>query len=128
MDAEQLEKQLSIWNRLMYVALGSAITLVASSPNDFSFVGIVWLLIQITSTLSGFFLLWGKRWRVLPVSKERTSTTFGFLVASWLSLLVILILDGTYIAGLIVFCYTIFLAVVYWRNQKKLSDSDEIFP
>jgi hypothetical protein len=128
MDTEQLEKQLSIWNRLMYVALGSALTLVFSSPNDFSYIGIVWFLILIASILSGFFLLWGKRWKALPVSKEKTSTAFGFLIASWLSLLLMLILDGTYTTGVIVFCYTTLLALIYWLNRKKLSGSDEMFP
>jgi len=128
MDNELLEKQLSVWNRLMYMALGSAITVVASSPNDFSFVGLVWFLMQIAITPPGFILLWGKPWRAFPLSKERKNTIFGYFLASWLLLFVPWILDGTYITGLIPFGYTIFLAVVYWRNQKKLSDSDEIFP
>ena len=79
MDTEQLEKQLSIWNRLMYVALGSALTLVFSSPNDFSYIGIIWLLLLIASILSGFFLLWGKRWKALPVSKENTEDSIWVL-------------------------------------------------
>jgi len=128
MDTEKLEKQLSVWNRLMHVALGSAITLVVSSPNDFSLLWIVVLLIPILTTLSGFFLLWGKRWKALPLSKERVNTIFGYLFASWLSLLVFLIIDGTYISGSILFGYTIFLAVIYWRTLKQLPVSDEMFP
>ena len=45
METEQLEKELQIWNRLMYMALGAAIALLASSPNDFSFIGIVNLVV-----------------------------------------------------------------------------------
>lgn len=128
MDTEQFEKQLQIWNRLMYMALGSAITLVVSSPNDFSFVGIAWLFAQIAITPPGFFLLWGKRWKALPLSRDRVNTIFGYLFASWLSLFVPLILDATFEYGIFLFGYTIFLVVIYWRTQKKLSDSDEMFP
>jgi hypothetical protein len=129
MDTEQLEKQLPIWNKLMYMALGSAITFVIASPNNFSQVGIVWLLIQIAITPPGFFLLFGKRWKTLPLSRERINTAFGYLIASWLSLFVPLIMGGgddTY--NLLLLAYTAFLGWLYWRIQKKFSNSDEMFP
>jgi hypothetical protein len=126
MDTEQLEKQLSVWNRLLYVALGSSITLLFSSFDEF--FGIVWFVVQITVTSSGFFLLWGKRWRTLPLSKERTITIFGYLLASWILFLVpsIFYVDDWYYKFL--FGYTVFLVFIYWRSQKKLSGSDEMFP
>ena len=128
MDTEQLQKQLQIWDRLMYMALGSAITVVASSPNDFRFVGIVWLLIEILTTFSGFFLLWSKRWKALPFTKDKAKIIYGYLLACWLALFVPVMLDSTYIPGLILCAYTIFLVFIYSRTQKKFSDSDEMFP
>ena len=128
MDTEQLEKQLPIWNKLMYMALGSVITLVASSPNDFGNVDIVWFLILIAITPPGFFLLFGKHWKAMPLSKEKLSTIQGFLFASWLSLFVPLILGAGSAYVLFLLLYTIFLGLLYWRVQKKLSNSDEMFP
>jgi len=129
MDTEQLEKQLPIWNKLMYMGLGAAITLVAASPNDFSYVSMIWFLIQIAVTPPGFFLLFGKRWKVLPLSRERINTAFGYLLASWLALFVPLTMGGgddTYNLALIL--YTAFLGFLYWRVRKKFSDSEEMFP
>lgn len=128
MDTEQLEKQLPIWNKLMYMALGSVVTLVASSPDDFSNIDIVWLLIQIVITPPGFFLLLGKRWKALPLSKEKLNTIQGFLFASWLSLFVPLFLGAGSEYVLFLLLYTIFLGLLYWRVQKKSSNSDEMFP
>jgi hypothetical protein len=128
MDTEQLEKQLSIWNKLMYMALGSAITLVASSPNEFSQVDVVWLLVQIAITPPGFFLLFGKRWKVLPLSREKVNTALGYLFASWLSLFVPLILGAGSAYTLFLLVYTVFLGLLYGRVQRKFSNSDEMFP
>ena len=128
MDTEQLEKELQLWNRLMYMALGAAIAIVASSPNDFSFVGIVWFLLQIAVTPPGFFLLFGKRWKGLPLTKERTNTVFGYLAASWLLLLIPGILGADPLYFIFVIGYLIFLLFLYLRIQKKPSDSDEMFP
>ncbi len=127
MDTEQLQKQLQVWDRFMYMALGAAITVVASSPNDYGFVGIVWLLIEILTASSGFFLLWGKRWKSLPLT-NRLKTIYGYLAASWLSLFVMLILGAEVGYGLFILGYTIFLGIIYWQIQKKASDSDEMFP
>src|SRR3990172_1933419 len=86
MDTEQLEKQLSVWSRMLYAALGASVTLLFSSFDQY--LGVVWLVLQIVVTSSGFFLLFGKRWKALPFSKERTNTIFGYLFASWLLLFV----------------------------------------
>jgi asparagine N-glycosylation enzyme membrane subunit Stt3 len=128
MDTEQLEKEMQIWNRFMYMSLGAAIAMVASSPNDFSFVGIVWLLLQIAVTPPGFFLLFGKRWKALPLTRERINTIFGYLVASWLLLLIPGILGADPLYFIFVIGYLIFLVVLYFRIQKRPSDSDEMFP
>ena len=128
MDTEQLEKEFQLWNRFMYMALGAAIAIVASSPNDFSWVGMVWLLLQIAVTPPGFFLLFGKRWKALPLTKERISTAFGYLAASWLLLLIPGILGAPPLYFMFVIAYLIFLVLLYFRIQKKPSDSDEMFP
>ena len=128
METEQLEKELQIWNRFMYMALGAAIAIVASSPNDFSFAGIVWLLLQIAVTPPGFFLLLGKRWKVLPLAKERTNTIFGYLAASLLLLFVPAIFGADPLYYIFPIGYLILIVVLYLRIQKKPSDSDEMFP
>src|SRR5215207_104007 len=126
METQQLEKQLSVWNRMLYAALGSAVTLLASSFDQM--LGVVWLAVQIVVTSSGFFLLWGKRWRILPLSKERINTIFGYLFASWLLLFVPGVLGVDSLYYIFVFGYTIFLLFIYRRTQKKLLVSDEMFP
>lgn len=126
MDTEQLEKQLSVWNRLLYAALGSSVTLLASSFDQF--LGVAWFVIQILVTSAGFYLLWGKRWRALPLSKERANTIFGYLFASWLLSLVPGALGADSLYYILVFAYAIFLLVIYRRTQRELAVSDEMFP
>ncbi len=126
MDAEQLEKQLSVWSRLLYAALGSSITLLASSFDQL--LGVVWLILQVVVTSSAFFLLWGKRWRTLPFSKERTNTIFGYFLASWLLFFVPGVLGADSLYYIIVLGYAIFILAIYKRTQKELTVSDEMFP
>jgi hypothetical protein len=126
MDTEQFEKQLSVWNRLLYAALGSTITLLASSFDQL--LGVVWFVLQVIVTTSGFFLLFGKRWKALPFSKERTNTIFGYLFASWLLLFVPGFLGFDSLYYICVSGYTIILLVIYQRIQKRHIDSDEMFP
>lgn len=127
METEQLEKQLSIWNRLLHVVAGASITLFFSSF-DTQFLGVIWIVLQIAVTSSGFFLLWGKRWKTLPASKERANTILGYLLASWLLSLVPGILGADSLYYIIVFGYAIFILVIFRRTQKELSVSDEMFP
>lgn len=127
METEQLEKQLSVWNRLLYAALGSSVTILAASFNT-ELLGVAWLVLQIVVTSSGFFLLWGKRWKTLPLSKERVNTIFGYLFASWLLSFVPGVLGADSLYYIIVFGYAIFILVIYRRTQKELSVSDEMFP
>lgn len=126
METEQLEKQLSAWNRLLYAALGSSITLLASSFDQF--LGVVWIVLQILVTSSGFFLLWGKRWKNLPLSKERANTVLGYFLASWLLSFVPGVLGADSLYYIIVFGYAIFILVIFKRSQRELSVSDEMFP
>ena len=128
METEQLEKELQMWNRFMYMALGAAIAIVASSPNDFSFIGIVWLLLQVAITPPGFFLLLGKRWKGLPLTKERLNTIFGYFIASLLLLLIPAVLGADSLYYILPVGYLIFILALYLRLQKKPSDSDEMFP
>jgi len=127
METEQLEKQLSIWNRLLYAGLGSSITLLFSSF-DTQILGVLWIMLQIAVTSSAFFLLWGKRWQSWPLSKERANTIFGYFLASWLLSLVPGILGADSLYYIIVFGYSIFILIIYRRTQKELSVSDEMFP
>jgi hypothetical protein len=127
METEELEKQLSIWNRLLYAALGSAVTLLFSSLDQFQ--KIVWFVLQVAVAASGFFLLWGKRWRAVPFSKERRNLIFGFLFASWLLLFVPGLLNTDFFSYFVcISVYTLLLLVIYLRIHKKYSDSDEMFP
>ena len=127
METKQLEKQLSIWTRLLYVVAGASITLFFSSF-DTQFLGVIWIMLQIAVTSSGFFLLWGKHWKTLPPSKDRANTILGYLLASWLLSLVPGILGADSLYYIIVFGYAIFILVIFRRTQKELFVSDEMFP
>jgi hypothetical protein len=126
MDTGQLEKQLSIWSRLLYAVFGSCITLLFSSFAEF--LGVVWIVLQIGITSAAFYLFLGKRWRGLPVSRERANTVLGYFLASWLLSLVPGILGADSLYYIIVFSYAIFILAIFRRTQKELSVSDEMFP
>ena len=126
MNTEQLENQLSLWNRLLYAALGASFTLLFSSFDQF--LGVVWLLLQIAVTSVAFFLLSGKRWKVLPLSKERANTILGYFIASWLLSWVPAILGADSLYYILVLGYAIFILVVFRRTQKELFVSEEMFP
>lgn len=126
METEQLEKQISIWKQLLYAVMGASITLLFSSFDQF--LGIVWVVLQIAVTSSAFFLLFGKRWKSLPLSKERANIIFGYFLASWLLSLVPGFLGADSLYYIIVFGYAIFILVIFRRTQKELSVSDEMFP
>lgn len=126
MDIDRLEKQLPIWNRLMYVVLGSAVTLLFASVDGLR--GVAWFVLQILSTAAAFYLLWGKGWKSLPLSRERVNTIFGCFLASWLLLFIPWILNTDFCFFIFPLAYTIFLLVVYWRIRKRLSEAEEMFP
>jgi hypothetical protein len=126
MEIEQLEKQLSVWTRLLYAVLGASITLLFSSFDQF--LGVVWIVLQIAVTSVAFFLLSGKRWKALPLSKERANTILGYFLGSWILSLVPGILGADSLYYIVVFGYAIFILVIFRRTRKELYVSDEIFP
>ena len=126
METDQLEKQLSFWNRLLYAMLGASITLLVSTMDQL--LGLVWFVVQLTVTSTAFFLLWGKRWKSMPPSKERTNTIFGYFLVSWLLSFFPGFLGADSFYYIIVFGYAVFILVIYRRHQKALAVSDEMFP
>jgi hypothetical protein len=86
------------------------------------------MILQIAVTAVAFFLLTGKRWKALPLSKERANTILGYFVASWLLSWVPVILGADSLYYILVFGYAIFILVIFRRTQNELSVSDEMFP
>lgn len=138
MDTEHLEQQLSVWKKLMYVALGSAIVgsaatyeatvMLSSVGSSSTAVGVIWLVLLVVVTLPGLFLLFGKRWKVLPLSSARICTPFGYLLAGWLLLSVPILLGGGDTYNFFFFACTAFLGLLYWRVREKSSKPEETFP
>lgn len=141
MDTEELEKQLQIWDRFMYMALGSSITLVVIGFGNFIYAdrwpgfqnhaGGVWQWLQIAITPPGFYLLWAKHWRTLPFL-NRKNTILGFFLASWVTFLSLGFI--TVNGPLVNLCFlilvgTILIAFGYFNIVKRKSDQpDEMFP
>lgn len=140
MNTEQLEKELHTWNRFMYMALSSAITLAIISLGNFleggwpgfeRYTGGLWQWMQVAATPPGFYLLWSKRWRAFPFS-NRKNTIWGFFLASWLIFLSLgfITVNGPLVnlSFLILVC-TILVALGYINTVKrKLDQPDEMFP
>lgn len=141
MDTEQLEKELRIWDRLMYIALGASATLSVISFGNFLFgnqwpyfegyAGELWQWMQIAITPPGFYLLWSKRWKVTPFSARR-NTVVGFFIASWITFLSLGFITATE-ALVNVNCFILagvmLIALGYvWTVKKKSNRSDEMFP
>ena len=106
--------------------LGASVVLLISTMDQL--LGLIWLMLQLVVTSTAFFLLWGKRWKSLPASKERTNTIFGYFFASWLLSLFPGFLGADLFYYIIVFGYAVFILVIYRRHQKALAVSDEMFP
>jgi hypothetical protein len=131
METEQLEqqvngRQLQTGQKLMYMTFGSALTILFHVIDPLR--DLIVLFILLYTTWSGFHLLWGKPWRNLPLTEERSKTIFGYLFASWLVASAIFFYSLLPPFGLLLLVYTVFLLVMYWRTHKKLSMSDEMFP
>lgn len=131
MELENSEKQiaekgLQVWNRLMYVALGAAVTIVFHVVDPLRDTIIMVTLLY--TTLAGFSLLWGITWGRAPLTEARSNTMFGHLFASWL--VVFGIYSYSRLSGLatVLLGYTLVLVIIYWRTRKKLSTADDIFP
>ena len=126
METDQLEKQVSFWNRLLYAMLGASVVLLISTMDQL--LGLIWLMLQLVVTSTAFFLLWGKCWKSLPPSKERTNTIFGYFFTSWLLSIFPGLLGADLFYYIIVFGYAVFILFLYRRHQKALAVSDEMFP
>jgi hypothetical protein len=128
MDEKISQRTIQTWERLMYAALGAAAALAFGSLNDFTWVGILWLILEILITTNGYYLLLGKRWRALPPSREKITLISGYLGAGWLLLLMPMSLgvDEWYIGAF--FGYTLFLVALLWRQWKQITVAEELFP
>lgn len=141
MELEQLEKQLQMWNRFLWMIFGSSITFIAVSignvvygtdwPGFGNYVGGIWTTIQLLATLPGFYLLLGKRWKAMPPS-SRINTIFGYFVAGWLNLLSIYLFaemtPPTEFIFLIVGSAILIVGGYIWSLKKTLISKEEIFP
>ena len=131
MEPEQLEqevreRQLETWQKLMYVALGTASAILFHVFDPLRDLIILFALLY--TTWSGFHLLWGKPWRDQPMTEVRSRTIFGYLLASWLVSFAIFSYSWLPPLGLILFIYTVFLYFLYRRTRNQFSTSEEMFP
>lgn len=120
------ERQLQIWNRLMYMALGAAVTILFHAVNPLR--DIIIMVTLLHTTLAGFSLLWGVIWGRAPLTEARSNIIFGHLFASWLVVFGIYSYSRLSGLGAVLLGYTLVLMIIYWRIRKKLSTSDEMFP
>jgi len=141
MDTDQLEKQLQLWDRFLYMVLGASITFLIMSLSFLlngsrwsgfeSDAGGVWQWLQIFATPPGFYLLWGKRWKALPLV-HRLNTIFGYFIASWLSLLALGIITSHNDSGgfnFLIFGTAILIVAGYlWIRKRTTAPRDEMFP
>ncbi len=141
MDTNQLEKQFQLWNRFMYLILGSSITLVLIGLGVIlnrdrwqgfeNYVGGIWTLVQILATVPGFILLLLKRWRALPLA-NRLNTIFGYFVASWLSFLSLGLVTANNAPNelnfLIIGSALLIILGYIWALKRTSNPRDEIFP
>lgn len=141
MDTELLEKELQIWNRLMYMAMGASIVLLALSfrhldypdrwPGFQNHAGTIWQWMQIAITPPGFYLLWSKRLKKLPF-REKKNTIVGFFIASWFTFLALGFITLNYYIvdlGFLITAGTALIALGYlWVQKVKPNQVDEMFP
>ena len=141
MDTNQLEKQFQLWNRFMYLVLGSSITLVFISfgftlnrdqwQGFANYIGGIWTLVEILTIAPGFILLLLKRWRSLPLA-NRLNTIFGYFVASWLSFLTLGLITAndapTELNFLIIGSALLIILGYFWALKRTSTPRDEMFP
>jgi hypothetical protein len=86
---------------------------------------------QIAITPAGFYLLWSKRWKVLPF-REKKNTIVGFFIASWLTFLALGFITLNYYIvdlGFLITVGIVLFALGYaWVQKQKPNQADEIFP
>ncbi len=143
MDTEQAEKQFQFLNRLMYMVLGSSITLVVISFGNFvsypntwpgfdNYVGGVWTSLQFLALLPGIYLLWNRPWNTLPL-KTRLNTAFGYFGAGWLCILALAFIINPmhvpYELNFMIIGSAILIMLGYIWTQKRASMlSEDMFP
>jgi hypothetical protein len=131
METNQIEQQLhesrhQTWERLMYVALGCAVTIVFQAADPLRDAVILFTLLY--TTLSGFYLLWTISSQPTQLGGYRRNLAFGHFVASWLTSFGIYSFSQLPALGLVLLAYTVLLLGLYWRTRKILSTSDQMFP
>jgi hypothetical protein len=143
MDTKQIEKQFQSWNRFMYMVLGSSITLLIISfgnlviyrntwPGFDNYTSGVWTCIHFLTILPGFYLLWNKPWKTLPL-ETRLNTAFGYFIAGWLCLLALaFIIDPNNAPDELIFIIVgsaMLIALGYiWTLKRTSTPRDEMFP
>lgn len=141
MDTKQLEKELQIWDRLMYMAVGASIVLAALSfrhldyadrwPGFQNYAGNIWQWMQVVITPPALYLLWGKRWKDVPF-REKKNTIIGFFIASWFTFLALGFITLNYsivVLGLLLTGSAALITLGYlWWRRVKLNQVDEMFP
>lgn len=140
METEQLEKELKIWDRLMYMPAGASIVLVALSfrhidyadrwPGFQNHAGVIWQWMQIAITPPAFYLSWSKRWKALPF-REKKNTIVGFFIASWFTFLAMGFITLNYyivVLGLLTGGAALIILGYLWWRKVKPNQVDEMFP
>lgn len=140
MEIQQLEKQLEMWKRFLFMILGSSITFVSISlgnivygdwPGFGNYVGGIWTSIQLLATLPGFYLLWGRCWKPVLLS-SRLNTIFGYFAISWINLLSLILIASmtppTEFYLLMAGSAVLILVGYIWALKRTSSPRDEIFP
>jgi hypothetical protein len=141
METNQLEKQFEMWNRFLYMVIGSVITLLIISsgtvtygtewPGFGNYAGGLWASLQFLTALPGFYLLWGRRWRPLALP-ERINTIFGYLAASWLNLFSIGLLmeapPATDYYFVIAGSALVLILGYIWTRKRTSIPREEMFP
>jgi hypothetical protein len=131
MESEKLEQhvrenQVQIWEKLMYVGLGSSVAILFHVREPLR--DIILTVTLLYTTLSGFYLLWGSPWRTIRFTESRSRAIFGHLLASWLVTFAIFSYSRLPALGFVFAAYTILLLVIYVRTRRKLSTLEEMFP
>jgi hypothetical protein len=141
METERLDKLFQQWNRFMYLMLGASITILLIGlgtvlygrewPGFDNYVGGIWSGIQLMVTPPGFYLLWGRRWKPIPLS-SRINTIMGYFAASWINLLAFGVITKAYLSvecilGLLGAAILVVSGYV-WFLKRTSSPRDEMFP
>lgn len=139
MEIDSLKKRFEIWKHILFINIGAALTLLATSIADLpnparldvpGWYGI-WFVVQLASFLPGFVLLWGKHWLKIPLY-ERLDTIFGYFVVAWLTLLAIGLRIGSTMSdpfgAFLLGCAAAIAIGYWWSRRKSLGSQNEMFP